>query len=476
MKQRGLRVLLLMTIYETSNDLSGLSEWSHNLDVMRSLSRLGMPVFCYVAVPNQSEKTRYDEAMFDIPNVKLLPFRFEQYYEMPAEWLRWLAVYRNLVPFDIVWNDCWWHNLRVGLTTRESSFMAPPVINMFHEGPRAPELRVHSEAFPLVDLHVLGGFMQDLGVVMTDCQRTQLLEIARERLSPAWVSKIDSRMLILPPAVDPERVDRYRERFDQERAARKELVVFLGGGLKEAKRQFPAIAEMVKRLRDRGLPICLKVRTQSQPGTGCAPKLEALGAEIEYGCPRDKFLAGLGDADVVVDATKDEVTGLANIEAVLSGAYYVAVRYPWMDGWVPEGYPFCVSSLSEVETVLAMLAADKAKFKGIAALLEQHYRGRHSSDVAAVRFLEILNRAMEIVGPFRISPSTVELVQAAVGDREQITMPELYAGMREHAKSQAMDWSRGNKIWNGFVARRALEACGFVDRCDAAEPVFVREP
>jgi hypothetical protein len=467
-----MRVLLLPTVYETSADLSGLSEWSHHLDVAKSLARLKLPVFLYIAVPHQSEKIRYDERLFDLPNVKVLSYQPRGYYGMPDEWVGWLSVYRNQVPFDMVWNDCWWHNLLVGVLVRESSYQAPTVVNMFHEGPRAPEVRVHSEGFPLVDLQILGGFLQDLGVVMTEYQRKLLLEIARERLSPASVHEIDARMVVLPPAVDLSRVDRHRERFDRERQERKELVVFAVGGLKESKRQFPAIAEVVKRLQDRGLPIRMKVRTQSQEGVGCGSRLETLGVDVEYGCLRERYLSGLGDADVVVDATKDEVTGLANIEAVLSGAQYVAVRYPWMEGRVPPWYPLCVNSLGDLEPVLALMAADKVRFRDVAGRLERHYRETFDSDVVAFRFVETLYKAMEVARPFRVSPSLAELVGASVVGKEAITLPELYQEMRKRARSQTVDWSRGTKVWNQFVARRALEACGFVDRCDGPEPVF----
>jgi hypothetical protein len=469
---------MLQSVYETSQDLSGLSEWSHHLDIVRSLARRQKPVFFYLPVPKRSDRIRYADALFDLPNVQVLPYEHEGYFLMPAEWLKWLSVYRNL-PFDVVWNDCWWHNTVVAVALRSSTTVDPPVlVNAFYESPRAPELRAHGGQ-PLVDLQMIGGALQDHAVVLTSYHRSLLLEVARQYVGASVLRELDEHVDVLPPAVDTRLIDQHRLRFDQERRARGELVVFVAGGLSEAKRRFTDIAKVVKRLRDTGHPIKMKARTQSPASRRRGKQLEELGVEVEYECSRSRYLENLGDADVVVDATTDETTGLANVEAVLSGAVYVPVRQPWMEGRVPDDYPLAVSGWSDLEALLAVASKDKRKFverfQGDVEGLERHYRSLFSSDGAADRFVGILEKLLERPRAHRISRSFDLLVGQAVEGVTRLSLSDLYRRMREHAKSQAVDWSSGTKHWNSLVARRALENRGFRDLCNGPEPLFVKE-
>lgn len=473
-----MRVLLLQSVYETSQDLSGLSEWSHHLDIMRSLARRARPVFFYLPVPKTSERISYDAALFDLPNVQVLPYEHRGYFLMPEEWLRWLSVYRN-VPFDLVWNDCWWHNTVVGVTLRSTTTVDPPVlVNTFYESPRAPELRAHGGQ-PLVDLQMIGGALQHHTVVLTPHHRSIFMEVARQYVGASVLRDLSERVDVLPPAVDTCLIDQHRLRFDRERQTREELVVFVAGGLGEAKRRFIDIAKLVNRLNHAGLPIRMKARTQSPGLKKRGKQLEELGVEVEYGCTRERYLEGLGDADLVVDATTDETTGLANIEAVLSGAIYVPLVQPWMEGRVPDDYQLAVSGWSDLEALLAVASRDKKqfrwRFKDEIERLERHYRETFSADVVADKFEAILEKLVQRQRPHRISRSFDALVEKTVQGVDRLSLSELYDRMRKHARSQAVDWSAGTKHWNSLVARRALEARGFRDLCDGPEPVFVKE-
>ncbi len=460
-----MRVLLLQSAYETSKDLSGLSLWSHHLDIIRSLARQKARVFFYIPVPERTEGIRYDDSLFDLPNVRVLPYKHRGYYLMPDEWLKWLSVDRNLVPFDVVWSDPWWLNTVIAVTVGSSVSADPPaLVNTFYESPRAPELIAH-KGMPLVDLAMIGGGLQDHTVLLTEYHRRLFFDIARQYVSGNVLRVLEDRVDVLPPAVDVSLIDKHRKRFDQERAERKELVVFAAGGLVESKRRFPDIAKVVKKLRELGYPIRMKVRTQSPSTKARGAQLEELGVEIEYECTRQKYLERLGDADVVVDATTDETTGLANIEAVLSGAQYIALVQPWMQGRLPSNYPMAVPNWDAVQGFLAAMARDKWCFQGAQVPLELHYRQMFDSDRVAEKFMAVAGRASR-GGPFRVSKSTLELVVAAAEGRERLTLTELYEGMRRHALNPSVDWARGSKFWNSLVARRAMAQLGYVDTCE----------
>ncbi|MBI4310984.1 MAG: hypothetical protein HY681_04300, partial [Chloroflexi bacterium] len=106
---------MLQAVDGTSTDLSGLSEWNYHLDIMRALARKKAPVYFYVAVPKKRADLTYPDSMFDLPNVKLLPYEYRGTFLMADEWLKWLNTGTNLVPFDVVWNDCWWFNVTVAV-------------------------------------------------------------------------------------------------------------------------------------------------------------------------------------------------------------------------------------------------------------------------------------------------------------------------------------------------------------------------
>ena len=468
-----MRVLLLQTVYETSKRLDGLSEWNHHLAIIRSLARRDKRVFFYLAVPRRQSDIQYSDDLFDLPNVKVMPYDYRGYYLMPDEWIKWLSVNTNSVPFDVVWNAVFWENAVIAMVLGSTSVgLSPLVFNFLHETPRTPTLIVH-KGMPLVDLTILGGGLQGHLVALTENIAIQLHQISRIYLGGTSLKAFEN-IDVLPPAVDLNFVDQYRVRFDEERRNREGLVVGAAGGLVEAVRRFVEVAEEVKALKDRGLPIRMKVWTQSPPSKRRGKQLESLGVEVIYECSRERFLSSLGEADVFVEATLDEGTGLSHSEMVLSGMTCIPIIQPWMKGRVPDDYELGVRGMSDVKNYLTAMCRNKQVFESYRSKLERHYRVYHDSDLVADKFVDILQT--EINGKeYRLSPSMSELVEKAVGTRDRITIPDLYREMRHHAKSSAVDWSKGTKIWNSFVARRALEHFGFVDLCDGEEPVFVKE-
>lgn len=478
MIQRPLRVLYIPEMY-SSRKLTGISMVNNVLDMVR---RTVGRVYWYFVVP--PEDSDFELISEKLPNLEFLHFgpkKFKASLAEPPtnELIEYLCSGGFL--FDVVVTQKYAYSLQIKnmLFRKDMMWLCAtdmPVVNFLTETGNDPDMLNLQQDSTI--LSILGGLAGGHTIVLTDIDKKWLLGHARKWFSPWQVSQMLDRVHVVRPCVDWSLVDARRKQYDLERAVRLktgEIHLFYGGVF-EARKHVPQVADAMLALRKRGLPVKFIVKTMAEEGR-VAKKgwVNYEGVEIEFRVDRQRYLDTLGQGDVLVSASDYYGTGLALMEAVRSGMVGVFLDRPWIRERVPDDYPFMAGSMESMEKKLWAIARDIQWARSEGRKLEERWGELFSADVAADNMYRVLNGVVsesaaadskKVRRFYAFDP--IQKFCALAG--ESFTMDELAEGAKRFSRSSSFNvLSLGTRY-----IRKAVAQCGFVDDCRTSTVRFVR--
>ena len=417
----AVRSLFVPELY-TAENLAGISTINALRDLHEGMRQIGRPVPTTMIVPRSRDHVNWDDDMFDDPLLDPLPvgFPYEPAYDMSPispDVLEPVLPKRGRLLFDFVLNGKYMHSATVAaafqkpLSQWEQWHTIPVVTWLFESGldRRLPLFRETAGRALLCASSSVGPVM-----VFQDADRDWLLDVLFAGLHPSRVAEISERLFVIPAAVgfDYESVQRRRA------AERREKPVLFHGGSGEGKRRIPLMLRLAEQMRDR---IDVLLTTQwKRSGRWVFADAEAAGFEVVYQVTRDQYRQLLHRGDIVWVGAEYEGTGIAYVEAVMSGMLPLVYQAPWMEKRLPASYPFVASSEMEAGLMLREMVADLDRLRSRWVGELQEAMSVHLPDRTAEAYADMLDmcvapvvaenveRSMKVTPAFRLLAQAVE--------------------------------------------------------------------
>lgn len=360
-----MRAMAVMEMY-TSDDLSGVSMVNTTMDLFKALADDGRRHYAQLIVPPRGGTYTWPDGFFSRPYCCAIEIGDEYPLNsdsppISARLGKAINPGRGKILYDYVLNEKFFHTstLSMSLYTAPSKWRQVfdvPVVNWLWESTLDDRLPLHATDGAL-SLLAAGTWVSDT-FVMNDYDVDEFARQMR-RFLPAdrLETYLAEHTHVLRAGFDVESIVSRREEYDAARAARREddpTLVLMHGGSFERKRRLPFGARATEKVREKeGRPVRMLLTTQHGPGGhGGAGILEERGAEVRCNVGRRQWLDWLGDGDLVYVGAEYEGTGLAYMEAILSGMLPVGFAETWISTRLPADYPLLVDTEREFEKAL----------------------------------------------------------------------------------------------------------------------------
>jgi hypothetical protein len=388
------RVLMLTMLY-TSKKFTGISMVNYFRDLISCVRRVAPGEFHWtLAVPSTHEYIQWSEEELcgGYDDIAVLPilakdtvnrakdrdgFAGVDFQIFSPEAFRFFVANRAF-EYDVILSNYYHVNNIPGILScsvlsrqfRLTPRVAPPaVVNLLTETGVDTHL-------PFLDTDtarnsiVCGILSSYATVVLNRLDRDWARGVLRERCSASFFSWQDIRH-ILPP-VDLAAVPVCTRPKDR--------ATFFHGGSFEGKRHIDVMVDAVGSAvgfgRDCSLVLTTQFLTEDVPDYARRSFID-----LRCGIDREAYLDALSDGDFLLCAADYEGTGLAYMEAIVSGMTPIIWSRPWIAERIPVNYPFICHSAADFRAAIAYCAAHPAgaKVKGREAIA--HVRGLYDPDV-----------------------------------------------------------------------------------------------
>jgi hypothetical protein len=486
-----MRALLIPMLYAyQGNDIGTVSNVNAFLDLARGITRVEPRAFVHVALPFRTRGGwEYEDALYAGERIAPLfyrPLLTDEDSHLPRRYENsWVDVALANALNEGTKDDYWFDLVLNGRanTAHALKALAGRYGQVWRDVPHVTMV-VDGTATSMEPEPVL---RREVQAFATDwCQFTYPNEV--RVLLPhlrRFLSAAELRRLLDPPFVVPFAVDFARcLALEAERGPRPERppVPFFGGTVQEKKRVDVAV-EVCKPLWILGRVGPYRLTTPTESGVALAKVLEAEHVALYPGpSPRPVFWERTFDGDFFHCLSTNESGGIAYFEMLMLGLVGVFQDAPWMEGVLPEAYPFRARTLHEVAEMTRWVAANLAEARRLVEPAKAEIRKTFDADRVArlwlghARRLIALHRERNPRGGEK-SAFLKDLYGTglkALGWPDRVPLGDVQAAVREHTASHfdpvKMRWKFGR-----LAQLDALTALGYADACDGPVPVLVRE-
>lgn len=253
---------------------------------------------------------------------------------------------------------------------------------------------------------------------------------------------------------------------------------------KQPRKTFPLMREIVGRMEGQVRAI-VSTSTPEGGNQGQWAKETFPDLEVRFGQNRQQFLANMREGDVFLCNSLNETYGLAWLEMLAGGLLGVYERKWWVDGSLPEWYPFVTDDPKEqVEMAVALLREwpDGPLWKEYVPRVRQWLAETHDEVLQAAKFRQVLDAAHaaglaedEALARSSVGDVAHEAAEKAwprYADSED-GMPEdaVYAEMNE-ISTAAREWGKKGDMITRMYLRRCLQVRGWEDTCQSNRVMF----
>lgn len=327
----------------------------------------------------------------------------------------------------------------------------------------------------------MGAFFAERNVwesehLMRSHQRT-----LKDWIAPHAVREVMQKSVHVPTGISYDEIEPARERHRARAAEGQGPVLFWGGrfaNVKKPKVTFPLMRQVGLRH-----PTARVLVTTGHPKMPEWMDAEYPDWQIETSTNRARWFQRLGEGDVFLCNSISESYGLSWLEMLAAGMLGVFERQWWLDGLLPEWYPFIADSQAEQVEMASALMNDWPNgplWTEFVPRVQEWLQAEHHSSDGARRMWAVLDEEHRkaLADQERFARGSVGslVVEAATklweNDRQSIGMDDVFHSMNV-ASDTEREWGKHGDIISRMYLRQCLLAGGWRDVGDHSEVRFV---
>jgi hypothetical protein len=304
-------------------------------------------------------------------------------------------------------------------------------------------------------------------------------------VSPHAIREIKRKSVIVNSAIDVSDAEKVLQARRERIAEGGRPGLFWGGriaGSKKPRLTFPLMRQVMARM---GGDVEALVSTQTESGSdqGKWAKEEFGEFRIQFNQDRAEFLRNMQHGDVFLCNSVSETYGAAWLEMLAAGLLGVFERKTWVEGLLPDWYPFVTDSTDEqVEIAVALLRdwPDGPLWREYVPKVLEWLAAEHDVVGQADAFLEVLDRVFDAamdedraLGTGSVGALANEAAEA-LWNGEPLPEDEIYRRMNEFSDT-SREWGKKGDLISRFYLRRCLQEAGWRDTCQSTRVEFVKE-
>jgi len=312
-------------------------------------------------------------------------------------------------------------------------------------------------------LEACSAFM-DYAITLNDYEKSNLFETVRAVMKPSMLKDFDDRVFpLFLVGIDFDEMQRVRGR----RVPQDVPVVFYGGRLNRGQKRIEMVLDTMSEIHKVRPHYRFAVCTFETENKLFVEKYPFV--EWHFEAPRSLYLDLVSQATVGIYCAVEEGVGTCNFEWLLGGAVSVIRDAPWVQGDLP-GYPFVVGNALDHVAVAIWVCEHQERANEMAEPIRAYLRREYNQPWRFRQMYEFMKARESNPGPVG---SLAELVKAALdGLGGEVSQSALFQKMTELSeKHRAFG---GPDLLNRFYLRRIVSACGWIDKCDGPEPLYVK--
>lgn len=331
----------------------------------------------------------------------------------------------------------------------------------------------------------MGSLAAEYNVWESDFMYRDHLKTVRKWLSPHAIRQIQSTSTLVNEGVDVEGI---RETVYEHRLARMaeggRPALFWGARIanqKQPRKTFPLMRDVLLRMEGKA-DVIVSTSTPEGGNQGQWANEAFPDMNVRFGQNRAQFLVNMRQGDVFLCNSLNETYGLAWLEMLAGGLLGVYERRWWVDGSIPEWYPFVTDDPKEqVEMAIALLREwpDGPLWREYVPRVQEWLAEQHDERAQAAKFLDLLHaaHAAGLAEDHALARSSVGDVVAEAAEAlwtgEPIPEDDVYAKMGEMSSANR-DWGKKGDMITKMYLRRCLQVRGWRDTAQSDRVEFVR--
>lgn len=489
-----MRILLVFTV--NASNLRTDTNTYDNIDMIRGMLKLRKDLWFYIVVPRGVEgKEIYEE----LPHVtvieadkKIYPYFEEIGIEDMATIKELFSMRHGIYPIDIVMTDKTALALHIMKTlgdykyTREAPYYHIPVL--IYED----RVFARTETHQIIDwmefmLRSTSYAAADATIVATSFERRELLEIAKDYVSPYWYKELKKKVHVIPRGIDCDNVDQIIRDVEK----RRNFTVFWGGRFTAEKRPFFVIEQMLK-MYEGGRDIDMIV---TMPGEGTFKFADKI-SEVKKRCrklviktnvKREEFLRLCASSHVWISASLHEGFSIGHAEMAYTGVPGIVPRRPWSIEIFGEDYPlmYDANKFEEAATLLRWVYENYEEALEIARQTRERIKKLFDKKLFAKRVLELMEKIvvenekhkLALTDKSEFGKTVLEILEMfEIEGKEEFTIYEVVQKLKQLGeKLKFRIGANTPSMPTLYDVHKFIIRHGYIDTCEKPYPVYRRK-